>query len=130
MFCPKCGSQNSETAAFCVSCGATLKPTGTTGGNAFGSTPPPPPPPPPGGNYGGNFGGTPNGDPGADTIMKIVSFCFPIVGLVLYFVWKNEKPKSAKDVCTFAAIGFGVGIVLYIIMAVLGLAAGAVGGGY
>ena len=56
-------------------------------------------------------------------MLKIVSFCFPIVGLVLYFVWKNEKPKSASDVCKFAAIGFGVGIVLYILMMALGLMA-------
>ncbi len=121
MFCPKCGSQNSETAGFCVGCGATLKPTGATGGNAFGTPPPPPPPHPSGG---------PGNDPGADTVIKIVSFCFPIVGLILYFVWKQEKPKSANDVCKFAAIGFGVGVVLYILLAALGLAAGAVGCGY
>jgi hypothetical protein len=120
MFCPKCGTQNSEAAGFCTSCGASLKSTSSsTGGNAFGTPPPPPP-----------SGGGPNNDPGADTILKVVAFCFPIVGLVLYFVWKNEKPKSANDVCKFAAIGFGVGIVLYIIMMAFGMMAGAMGGGY
>ena len=117
MFCPKCGTQNSETAGFCASCGATLKPSSSTGGNAYGTPPPPPPP----------AGGNPN-DPGADTVMKIVSFCFPIVGLILYFVWKQEKPKSANDVCKFSAIGFGVGVVIYILMMALGLMAGAAGG--
>lgn len=66
----------------------------------------------------------PNPGQGADTIMKVVSFCFPIVGAILYFVWKNEKPQAAKDVCKFALIGFGVSIVLYIIMMVMGVAAG------
>ena len=121
MFCPKCGSQNSETASFCASCGGTLKPAANTGGNAFG-TPPPPPTPPTGGN--------PGGDQGADTILKVVAFCFPIVGLVLYFVWKQDKPKSASDVCKFAAIGFGVGVVLYILLMAFGMMAGMAGGGY
>ena len=121
MFCPKCGTQNSETAGFCASCGTPLKSTASnTGGNAFGTPPPPPPPSGPG----------PGNDPGADTVLKIVAFCFPIVGLVLYFVWKNEKPKSANDVCKFAAIGFGVGIVLYILMMALGMMAGGLSGGY
>ena len=118
MFCPKCGSQNSDTAGFCVSCGAPLNPASNPAGNTFRT---PPPPPPAGGPGPGN-------DPGADTVMKIVSFCFPIVGIILYFVWKQEKPKSASDVCKFAAIGFGVGVVLYILMMALGLMAGAAGG--
>ena len=122
MFCPTCGSQNSETAGFCASCGNPLKPASATGGNAYGTPPPPPPPPPSGGN--------PGGDQGADTILKIVAFCFPIVGVILYFVWKQEKPKSANDVCKFAAIGFGVGIVLYVMMMAMGLMASMSGGGY
>lgn len=117
MFCPKCGTQNSESAGFCSSCGAPLKPAASTGGNAYGSTPPPPP-----------AGGNPN-DPGADTVMKIVSLCIPIVGLILYFVWKNEKPKSASDVCKFAAIGVGVEILLYFLMVMFGVMAGLAGGG-
>lgn len=59
---------------------------------------------------------------GADTIVQILSFCFPIVGAILYFVWKNEKPKAASQVCKMAAIGFGVSLLLYIIMMVLGVA--------
>ena len=59
-------------------------------------------------------------DQGADTVLKVVSFCIPIVGAILYFVWKSEKPKAASDVCKFALIGFGVNMLFYIIMAVLG----------
>lgn len=51
-----------------------------------------------------------------DTILSIVAFCFPIVGLILYFVWKDNRPKSAKQICTVSAIGFGVGVVFYLIM--------------
>lgn len=62
-------------------------------------------------------------DKGADTIYKVLAFCFPIVGAILYFVWKSDKPKAASDVCKMALIGFGVGIVLSILMQVLGYAA-------
>ncbi len=34
----------------------------------------------------------------APFIAKIGSCCFPIVGLVLYIVWKQDKPASAKSV--------------------------------
>lgn len=44
MFCPKCGSQNSETAGFCASCGQPLKPAANTGSGTYGTQPPPPPP--------------------------------------------------------------------------------------
>ncbi len=122
MFCPNCGTQNADTAAFCANCGSPLKSTSMPGGG--GSQPNPNPTPPPG-NYNPNpnpgYNPNPNPNPqGADLIIKILSFCFPIVGLVLYFVWQKERPQAAKDVCTWAAIGFGVGVVFYIIMALAG----------
>lgn len=52
--------------------------------------------------------------------LKIVSVIFPIVGAILYFVKKKDEPVAAKQACTMALIGFGIGIVLNIIMAVIG----------
>lgn len=49
------------------------------------------------------------------TGLKIVSFCFPIVGAILYFVKKGKEPRAAKQACTFALFGFGLGIVINII---------------
>lgn len=109
MFCPNCGTQNDDQATFCSSCGTALK---TQQGSSYSSTPTP---------------GGGNEDKGAETIVQVLSFCFPIVGLVLYFVWKDDKPKAANQVCKMAAIGFGVGVLFYIIMMVIGIAAG---GGY
>ncbi len=55
--------------------------------------------------------------------LKIVSVIFPIVGAILYFVKKKDEPVAAKQACTMALIGFGIGIVLNIIVAIIGGAA-------
>lgn len=54
-----------------------------------------------------------------ETWLKVVSFCFPIVGAVLYFVNKDKAPKKAQTACYAALIGFGVGIVLQVIVTLL-----------
>jgi uncharacterized membrane protein len=50
------------------------------------------------------------------TALKVVSLLFPIVGAILYFVHNKNEPKKAKSACTFALIGFGIGLVLNIIV--------------
>lgn len=44
--------------------------------------------------------------------MKILCFLIPIVGIVLYFVKKNEKPTYAKSCLTWGLIGVAVSFVL------------------
>lgn len=39
----------------------------------------------------------------------ILSFLIPLVGWILYFCWRNSKPKKASAVCTWAWIGFKIG---------------------
>ena len=51
--------------------------------------------------------------------MKVLSFCIPIAGAVIYFINKDKAPVKAKSACTMALIGFGVGLVLQIIQRVL-----------
>lgn len=117
MYCPNCGSQNTDQATFCVNCGNALK---STAGNATPPTPPPafPPNPPQQPGYQQPYGQQrPAPEDKVDTILSILAFCFPIVGLILYFVWKDNRPNSAKQICTVSAIGFGVGVVFYLIMA-------------
>ncbi len=41
----------------------------------------------------------------------LLGFCIPLVGLILFFVWKDEKPKTAKALI----IGFGINVALVII---------------
>ena len=54
-----------------------------------------------------------------DTILKVVSFCFPIVGIILYFVHKTKNPRKASQACTAAVWGFVIGIVLNIIVYII-----------
>lgn len=41
----------------------------------------------------------------------VLGFFFPIVGLILFIVWKQSKPKSAKVAGIGALVGFILGIV-------------------
>ena len=49
--------------------------------------------------------------------------CIPIVGLILFLVWKDTKPNTAKAAGVGALVSFIVGIVYYIVVMVLGVAA-------
>lgn len=42
--------------------------------------------------------------------------CIPIVGIVLYFVWKDEKPNAAKSVLMWSLIPFIFVAIFYIIV--------------
>lgn len=125
MECKFCGKPIDEKDEFCPHCGA--KNTTMTNndffidnGNDFKDSQ-------------GNFTGYNNGNAGnwndgtmkkedkADTLVNIASCCFPIVGVILFFIWREEKPKAAKSVCIWASVGFGIGILLYIVGFVLSM---------
>ena len=53
--------------------------------------------------------------------------CIPIVGLVLFLVWKDQKPKTAKAAGIGALVCVGFWIVYYIAMLILGIAIAATG---
>lgn len=49
----------------------------------------------------------------------ILGFFFPIVGLILYLVWKDDQPLNAKSAGKGALISVIVGAVLAVIWVVL-----------
>ncbi|WP_300278729.1 zinc ribbon domain-containing protein [Peptacetobacter sp.] len=51
---------------------------------------------------------------------SLLGCCIPIVGLVLYLVWKNEKPKTAKDSIKGAIVGFVLLMLYYLFIFSLG----------
>lgn len=124
MFCTKCGKEMPENVAFCPECGT---PTGLAAQNQsnFNSNQPdnteqfnqfqnPV-----------NFTQAPNGygqPPAIDepnTIINVAACCFPIIGLILYLVWKDTKPKSAGVIWKWALGGFLGGIAIYIFFFIL-----------
>ena len=87
-YCPKCGAELPANVRFCPRCGA---------------------------NVNNNANNTSFDDEGASVGLKILSILIPLVGWILYFVFKDENLKKAKDCANFAWIGFGVNLFLIII---------------
>lgn len=81
MFCNSCGKEIDDKAQVCVHCGAPVKPEANQV------------------TEGSGFG------------WGILGFIIPIVGFVLYFVWKEKKPKSAKAAMIGAIISVALGII-------------------
>lgn len=52
----------------------------------------------------------------------LLGCCIPLVGLILFLVWKDTKPKSAKSAGIGALVSAGIGIVYWIITIALGVA--------
>jgi len=50
--------------------------------------------------------------------LSIVSFCIPLVGIILYFVKKDKEPAAAKTAIMMAGIGFALGVIGNIISVV------------
>ncbi len=59
----------------------------------------------------------------------LLGFCIPVVGLILFLIWKDQKPKTAKAAGIGALVCVIVTVVCYVLMfVVMGgafLAAGA-----
>lgn len=51
----------------------------------------------------------------------LLGCCIPIVGLILYLVWKNERPRTAKAVGIGALVSVGILILYYIIVIAVGV---------
>ena len=47
----------------------------------------------------------------------LLGFCIPIVGLILFLVWKDSKPKSAKAAGIGALVSVVIVVIYYILMA-------------
>ncbi len=82
-FCSRCGKEVYDDAIICMNCGCSLEEKAIANKNDVE-----------------NVG------------LNILSFFIPIVGLILYFCWKNESPKKANGVGKWALISFVAGIIL------------------
>lgn len=51
----------------------------------------------------------------------LLGCCIPIVGLILYLVWKNERPKTAKAAGIGALVSVCIGILYYVAVIAIGV---------
>ena len=51
----------------------------------------------------------------------LLGWCLPIVGLILFLVWKDTKPKTAKAAGIGALVSVIIAVVYYVVMLVLGI---------
>lgn len=87
MFCKNCGSEIDDRVEICPKCGVRVNPQSAS----------------PATNDAPNAG------------FAVLGFFFPLIGLILYLVWKEEYPMKAKSCGKGALTGF----IVYVILAVL-----------
>lgn len=102
-YCPYCGKEVMEGAAVCLSCGRSL--------NDFNNNT---------NNYNPNPYQQNNSVPDAPSFgFAVLGFLIPVVGLILYLVWKDTTPLKAKSAGKGALISVIVSVVLGIISGIL-----------
>lgn len=54
-------------------------------------------------------------------VWAILGCCVPIAGLILFLIWKDEKPKTAKSAGIGALVCVGCVVAYYALMIILGI---------
>jgi len=108
--CPGCGAMVSDQATSCPKCGASITKNASLGQQpayqqvapmqqAYQTTSPQ---------------DVPNGG------LNVLSLFFPVVGWILYFVYRDKTPIKAKACAKFAWIGFAISVVFGFISGLAG----------
>lgn len=97
-YCRRCGAEISEGTLFCPKCGEAVNAQAPAQEYQTYTAPSQP-----AANDTGSFG------------WGVLGFCIPLVGLILFLVWKDSKPKTAKKAIIGAAISVGISIVCSIL---------------
>lgn len=92
-YCSNCGKEIDEKAVICVNCGVAQQPLQPAQSGTSDT---------------GGAGWT------------LLGCCIPLVGLILFLVWNDKKPKNAKAAGIGALISVGISIVYYIVVALAG----------
>lgn len=128
-FCTNCGKEIPENAAFCTECGAQLNKNEDASAQesvAAAAQPQPQPQPQPQSQPAPQASQANPNDKGGIG-WGLLGCCIPIVGLILFLVWKGEKPKTAKAAGIGAIVGVALTLLWYIIAAVVGVGAAVIG---
>lgn len=92
MFCNNCGAEIDDKAVICPKCGVSQSGSGASGAEDNGGF-----------------------------LWGLLGCCIPIVGLILFLVWKDTKPRTAKAAGIGALVAVGLWVIYYIIIAALGI---------
>ena len=115
MYCKHCGNQLPDGALYCPSCGASNK------DDYFDE------PVKDVYSYSTNDAqSTSDGDTGRFA-WAVLGFFVPIAGLILYFVLRRNKPRTAKKALIGAIVGFAVEVTVSIIYAIIAVVLGFAG---
>ncbi len=87
MYCRNCGQQIDDNALVCPHCGVAQREVPTV-------------------PYVKDEGGF---------LWALLGFCVPLVGLILYLVWKDEKPLTARSAGKGALVSVIIGALFYIL---------------
>ena len=96
-YCKNCGKQIEDGVQFCSNCGADQRESAQQNVNY------------PAVVDNGGFG------------WGVLGFCIPIVGLILFLVWRDTKPRTGKAAGKGALISVIISVVFYVLTAALGL---------
>ena len=107
MRCNVCNNEVKEGALFCTNCGAKIQNNVQQNYNVQQN------------NVQQNYNVNYTESEGSKFGWGVLGFFFPIVGLILFLVWKSDKKKASKAAGIGALIGFCISIVLSIILAIL-----------
>lgn len=83
-YCPHCGREVGNEAVICVNCGCSLKQDQSQVPASYDAP-----------SIG--FG--------------LLGFCIPLVGLILFLVWRGKTPKKAKSIGIGTLVGFILAII-------------------
>lgn len=66
-------------------------------------------------NYNNNTAVVDNGG----FLWGLLGCCIPLVGLILFIMWKDQKPKTAKAAGIGALVCVGINVVICLLMGIL-----------
>ena len=107
-YCRNCGKEIEDSASFCPDCGASQNTNNNTSQPPFQTA---------------NAAVSDEGG----ILWGLLGCCIPVVGLILYLIWKNERPRTAKAAGIGALVSVGISVLYYIVVLMVGIGFGIVG---
>ena len=103
-YCPYCGKQIAPSDTVCGSCGRSMP-------ESYQAS-----------NYGNDGSTTSNNKDGVNFVYGIIGFLFPLIGLILFIVFKESNPQGSKYAGTGALVKVILAVIVYLLFFVFAIA--------